>query len=114
MKRTIFLAVIVVSLFIIYSLIHSIYTLWQKQSLLVRAQKELESEKQENKRIKQNLSLAETPIFIEQEARNKLFLVKPGESSVVLDEKAIASALKKTAEHKVDKSYFQQWLELFF
>jgi hypothetical protein len=48
LKKLVFFAVIIVSLFVINSFIHSIYNLWQKNDLLVRAKQDLENEKKEN------------------------------------------------------------------
>ena len=116
MKRIVFVSIIAASLFIIYNLAHSIYTLWHKQGLLAKAQKELEGQRQENQQLKQQLTDVQNPDFIEKEARNKLFLVKPGESSVVIDENLLKAALDKSKikQKEQSKPYFQQWWELFF
>ena len=114
MKRLVFLAIVIASLLLIQSLIRSIYTLWQKQALLVEAQKELEAQKRENQDIKHKLELAQTSGFIEQEARNKLFLLKPGESSVMIDKLAMLRIIEKKTKQQQEKPNWQQWWELFF
>lgn len=116
MKRVAFFAIIIASLFIIYNLSRSIVTLWQKRELLSEAQSELTLEKKENGELKHKLKEAEGEEFIEREARNKLFMAKPGESSIVLDETLTRSlvATKSAGKKEDTRPYFQRWLELFF
>ncbi len=114
MKRLVFLASVIFFLFIIQNLVRSIYTLWQKHDLVVRAQQELEAQKKENQEIKEKLRIVETQEFVEQEARNKLFLARPGETSMIIDQSLIASSSGIKTGQKEEKANWQQWLELFF
>lgn len=109
MKKAVFIVVVVVLLFIINSLARSIYNLWQKQDLLTQAQKTLEEEKLKNQKLKASLSYVETEEFVESEARNKLFLAKPGEQQVVIPQKE-----DKKPEKKEEIPNWQKWLNLFF
>ncbi len=43
MKKIVFFVITISSLFIINNLVHSIYNLWQKQDLMVKAKTELEA-----------------------------------------------------------------------
>lgn len=114
MKRIFFFIVLITSVFIIQSLITSIYNLWQKHDLITKAERDLARSKQENEKIKKALKEAKTTDFVEKEARDKLFLVKPGESKVVIDP-VVLQALKAKKLPGVDKrSSLQQWWELFF
>lgn len=87
------------------------WDIYKKQDVLVDAKKELEKEKSENEKLKAQLSYAKTNEFIEQEARNKLFLVKEGEQEVVLDSKLLKEDSKNKKEHKEN---WQKWWDLFF
>jgi cell division protein FtsB len=113
LKKLVFFAVIVVSLFVINSFIHSIYNLWQKNDLLVRAKQDLENEKKENKELKKKLTEVKKPGFVEEEARNKLFLAKPGEGIVIIptDVLSTTSSTKKPLD---TRSNWQKWWDLFF
>ncbi len=84
MKKITFFISIILFLFIINNFYHSIHRLWQKQDLVVTARKELAREKQEQRMLQQQLEKVEHPAYLEQEARNSLFLVKPGEQVIVL------------------------------
>ena len=77
--------------------------------MVSQARKNLEQEKTENQTLKKDLSRVETKEFVEEEARNKLFLAKPDEKIVIVP---IAS---KSAEKKEPpKPNWQKWLDLFF
>jgi len=110
------LIILVLSLFIIQSLVRSIYSLWQKHDLLVEAEQELQGEKKENTKLKQQLAVVESQGFTEKEARNKLFLQKPGEERVMLDPKLVQAVSDGKIEVSGGKVLpnWQQWLRLFF
>lgn len=110
MKKAIFILIVIVLLLIINGLIHSILDTYSKKDLLTTAQKDLEAEKIKNSKLKSQLSFVQTNQFIEEEARNKLFLVKPGERYVVISQ----NLLNKTSQKPQNFPNWQQWLRLFF
>ncbi len=112
MKKVIFFVSIVLFLFIINNFFHSIYRLWQKQDLIVSARKELTQEQLEQRNLKQTLEKVQNPSYLEEEARNKLFMVKPGEEIVVVPKEAIALAPQPTPLPKPDPVWVQ-WYKLF-
>ena len=112
MKKIIFIISVVIFFSIIHSLAESIYILWQKHDLIVKAEKDLILVKKENLDIKNKLNLSQSPDFIEKEARDKLFWTKEGESSVVLDKNAIQ--MVKKVEEKAKQPNWLQWFSLFF
>ena len=107
MKRVGFLIVVIVSLIIINGLIHSIYSLWNKQDLIKDANNRLAEERAENTKLKAKLKEVNSPEFIEEEARNKLFLVKPGESPVILPD--LSPTPKPKKEENIPN--YQKWLK---
>ena len=112
MKKILFIIAVVASTFIINNLVRSIYDLWGKRDLIVQAQKELEKEKMENRDLRSKLSKAQSSQFIEEEARNKLFLVKPGEEQVILPQDLLSST--ESAKKKDTRPNFRKWWDLFF
>jgi len=114
MKKIFFIGFIIVCLLIINSLARSVFSLWQKQDFIVKAEKELKEKEEENKQIKQELKIAESSEFVEEEARNKLFMVKPGENRVFLPKELsnLGGGSKKT-EAKGDPNW-KKWWNLFF
>ena len=72
-KKVLFIGAIIICLIIINGLVRSIYDLWHKQDLVVKAKKDLEKERGLNQELKSQLSYAKSEEFLEEEARNKLF-----------------------------------------
>lgn len=111
MKKILFFVAIIVCLFIINGLVRSIYDLWSKQDLVISAKNELEREQKENQRLKQQLVLVGSQAFIESEARNKLLMLKPGESGVIVPPDLIE---KKAPKKTPESPNWQKWINLFF
>lgn len=115
LKKIVFFVFIVFSLFIINDLSHSIYNLWQKNDLIDRARRTLSTEKKKNDEIKNRLKDVAQPQFIEKEARDKLFLVKPGEGVVVALPTVYMQASGSSTEKSINsQSNWKQWWETFF
>jgi len=112
MKKAAFVLIVLVLLFIINGLAHSIYDLWHKQDLLTSAQRQLSQEKLKNQKLKGELSYVKSQQFIEEEAHNKLFLVKPGEQKILISQ----SLKNKNQPQGKNQSIpnWQKWLHLFF
>lgn len=116
MKKIIFIVIFIFSVLIINNLVRSIWNLLNKQNILISTQSELDKEKQENKKLRQQLSEATSPGFLEEEARNKLLMVKPNEQQVIISGdliKASDSAGKKI-QIGDKRSNWQKWWDLFF
>lgn len=113
MKKILFVITIIASIIIINNLVHSIYDLWHKKDLVVRNQQELIAQKQENIRLKSELSYTKSREFIEKEARDKLFLVKQGEQQVLIQQDLIKESKQPQKENK-DEANWEKWWELFF
>ncbi|HSA83752.1 MAG TPA: septum formation initiator family protein [Patescibacteria group bacterium] len=112
-KKIGFFVILIASLFVINSFIHSIYSLWQKNDLLVKAQQNLTREKQQQELLKKRLTEVNKPEFIEEEARNKLFLVKPGEQVVVLPDAVLSASAGGNKKHQDTRPNWKKWWELF-
>jgi len=112
MKKAAYIVIVIVLLLMINGLLHSIYDIWHKQDLLTSTQKQLEREKFENQKLKGELSFAETPQFLEEQAHNKLFLVKPGEQEVLISPDL--SQKNQVQKQTQNIPNWQQWLKLFF
>lgn len=116
MKKILFITILIIAVFIVNNFVHSIYNLWQKKDLVVKIQKELEQKKKENIELKNKLGMVQDSQFIEKEARDKLMLVKPGESRVVIDEKLIkeVEGVNVKKEKTNVQNNLQKWWGLFF
>ena len=78
--------------------------------MVVTADNDLKREKRENEKLKQQLVLVQDENFIESEARNKLFMVKPGESGVIVPSELIQKKEKMEVENIPN---WQKWVNLF-
>lgn len=113
-KKIVYFGFIIFALFIINDLVHSIFSLWQKSDMVALRQRELAIEKKKNEDLKKQIKSVHEPQFVEEEARNKLFMVKPGEGIVVV---APTEYLKpKSLKNSVReiRPNWQQWWETFF
>lgn len=113
-KHIAFFTSIIVALFVINGLIHSIYATWQKQHVALQARQELEKERQENKLLKEKLKIVSQPQFVEEEARNKLFLAKPGESVIVFSPDVLRASQSARPKPQDLRPNWKKWWELFF
>ena len=77
---------------------------------MAKSQKDLEREKAESRNLKVRLTYVQNDAFIEEEARNKLFLVKPGESGVIVPKDLISS---RGATPTPEPPNWQKWINLF-
>ena len=111
MKKIIYIVIVIFLIVTINNLAHSIFDLWHKQDLLTSAQKQLDLEKIKNKKLKAELSYVQTQQFVEEEARNKLFMVKPGEQEVLIPPNLIKEPGKKAVDTRPN---WQRWYDLFF
>lgn len=112
MKKIVYFLVIGALLLSINNLSRSIYDLWQKQEVLKKAQKELSTLEAEHNRLTAQKKLAEDPQFVEEEARNKLLMGKPGEQIVILP-KQTPGKKEAVVVVKQEIPNWQQWIALF-
>lgn len=108
-----FWTVIAVCLFISLGLIRTLFEGMEKYGIVAERQEQLRAVLSENQRLKDAISFADTPEFIEQEARNKLGLVKEGETVVLIGSPS-AQAAVYTATEDTDKPNWRLWWDLFF
>lgn len=110
MRKIAYVIIVIGLMLMINGLLRSIYDLWHKQDLVTSAGKQFNFEKQRNQKLKVDLEYAKTQQFIESQAYNKLFLVKPGEQQVLISQN---SALNKGIKNDNTPNW-QKWLNLFF
>ena len=113
-KKIAFFIIIIASLFIINNLVQSIYALWQKKGIVENARIEVEEEKKKNLELKNKLEQVGDPQFVEEEARNRLFLTKPGEQVVVLSDKVFEATKSAKIEPVDTRPNWKRWWDLFF
>jgi cell division protein FtsB len=115
LKKIVFFCIILASLFIVNNLVQSIYSLWQKKNLVENSIFEVEREKRRNQELKNKLSQVRDRQFVEEEARNKLFMLKQGEQAVILSEKVLQEATVSAKKPASDtRPNWKKWWDFFF
>src|SRR5437868_6084548 len=89
MKRIIYVILIMLAGISLLNSVHSVYELLHKRDLLIAAQQELKADQKKNQELKKQLQVVSSNAFAEQEARNKLFYIKPGEHPVFIADQLI-------------------------
>lgn len=114
MKKAVSIIILVFFFFIIQNLTQSIFSLWQKRELLISARIDVERTKKENQSLKEQMSAVKKPSFIEKQARDKLYLTKPGEQIVIIPDNLIVEEKADQNVKNSDKTNWQMWWDLFF
>src|SRR5258708_3481022 len=112
MKRILFIIFIVISFVIIYNFSSSIYKLLSKKNVLIQAESELKKAQMQNGNLKNQLSHVKNPQFVEEQARDRLFLVKPGENTVVIPQNLLPIPIS-TKKLAITTPNWQKWVKLF-
>lgn len=113
--RVIRFIIIAISAVLIVNLSRSIWDLWRRRDILGEREAVLNRSQEENKYLKDELEYAQSPEFIEQEARNRLGLGREGEQVVLLPKSQIPSTNDQIKEEKEETMpNWKKWWKLFF
>lgn len=104
--------VIIIGIILIINTVKAISDAWRAGDRVeFRAQKISQLER-ENEKIKQKIAEVESPEYLEQIARDKLNLSKPGEILIILPKDYLAST---SAELQTDnRKNWEKWRDLIF
>ena len=105
-------AVLIICIVIAVGVLRSVYALSQKRGIVGERQKALTELVRKNKQLQEDLREATSPAFIERAARDKLGLVREGETVVIMDKTATISADVQKNPQEVPS--WKQWWSLFF
>jgi cell division protein FtsB len=90
----------------------SIYDLWHKQDIIGERMVVLNREKNLNSKLKDEIAKYHDQFWIEKQIRDRLGLVKPGETMVIIDKSNLDEASKSGETDKLPP--LKQWWNLFF
>lgn len=114
-RKVIFIAILVAFLIIGYNLFGQIISTLKSGERLDLAAEKLHQLEIKNRELKKRLEQVKSPEFIEQQSRDKLGLVREGETLIVIPEERIDQILslnKKMEEVKLPNPL--GWWKLFF
>ncbi|MDO8515432.1 MAG: septum formation initiator family protein [bacterium] len=103
---------IIIGLILIINTVKAIGDAWQAGVRVDKRGEKIVFLEKENQKIKQKISEVESPEYLEQIARNKLNLTKPGEEIIILPKDIFAT---NSANLKIDsRSNLEKWRDLIF
>lgn len=105
--------VLIVCVVIAIAVLRSVYVLSQKKNVMTDRQEVLTSLAAKNRELQEELKEATSPSFIEKQARDKLGLVREGETVVLLDKTKIRNMGNEPTK-PTGVSSWKQWWGLFF
>ena len=112
-RRFVKLVVLVVGLVLIATLAGSSYRLWKKRDIVSERRIIFTELETENGRLKELLEQSKSEMFIERIAREKLGLVKEGETAVLIEKpSAVSSQPSDNTEENVPN--WKKWWGLLF
>lgn len=109
-KKAATLVILVALIFLIRALTLSIISIYDRSLILKDLRTKQAAEQKEQAYLSQKLYYAKTDAFVEEEARQKLGLVRPGEQ-IVVDQKILPVTPKS---EPIAVPNWQKWLRLFF
>lgn len=113
-KKVIQIAIIVVGISLIVNLTHDILRLLKAGERIKQAENRLEKTKEENKQLLEKKDYYASEEFIEEIARNKLNMARPGETIVVLPPNLAEVVGRKEKETLSELPNWRKWWNLFF
>jgi cell division protein DivIC len=93
-------------------IIRSVYTLSQKKGIIAERQSVLRGLITQNSQLQEQLREATSSAFIEQAARDKLGLVRTGETVVIMDKSQLVNP--DNQKNLQELPPWKQWWSLFF
>lgn len=114
LKNTITIFIVIFVTFALFNLARAIQDAFTAGERLNKASDELQAMQEQNRNLKTQLQLQQTPDFIETQAREKLNLSKENETIFIIDTALLAQYLESTPSPTPSPSpNYQGWLKLF-
>ena len=109
------LAILIFGLFLCIGLLRSIVENFQRTDLVGERETVLQKEEQRNAELRNQLKAATSAAFIEQQARNKLGLVRQGDTVILIGPSSQPqNSLGVNGSGETNLSRWQKWWSLFF
>jgi len=108
--RVVQVAILLISILIVVGIIRSVITITQKRGIVAERKAVLEAEETKHTDLERKLREATSSAFVERVAREKLGLVREGESVVIMNKQGTSSAAPKPQ----NIFSWKQWWQLFF
>ena len=103
-----------VGILVVFGLARGVWDLWMKRMIALERQNELLAVEKEHQNLLDRLTEATGSAFIEKIAREKLGLVKPGETVLIMPKAEERRINGKPDSDEQLVPNWKQWLRLFF
>jgi cell division protein FtsB len=113
-RKLIGFIILIIYIAIGIGIIRSVYTLSQKKGIITERQQVLRELTEKNRQLQEDLQEATSPAFIEQAARDKLGLVREGETVVIMDKSHPPAGGLNDQKNPQELPSWKQWWKLFF
>lgn len=110
MKRAVQILWIIISVAFIVQLTHSISDLGKRGGVVEEAQMRLQKVQDENNKLKEEAMYVVSSQFVEEQARNKLNMARPGEVVAMVPKQSPTPTPTPTA---VPKQNWELWMDAF-
>lgn len=105
-----------------YNLMRTTLEIYKSSQRLEELKGDVADARKQNEELKSQLSYRQSPQFVEEEARNKLNMIKPGEQLVIpislaadgQSESPIVLGVDTESRSKLRETNVDKWLDLFF
>ncbi|MFC1790275.1 septum formation initiator family protein [Patescibacteria group bacterium] len=112
-KKTLYGIALALCSFAIIGLSRNLFKLLQAEKRVGQAQEELELIKKEQGELQKKKAYIESEDFVEQQARDKLSMVKKGETLVILPTGVLSNNYSVESEGKRELANWEKWLLVF-
>ena len=107
--------ILIVGLVVIVSLSRRVYSLWRRTDVVRERRDELRKVQEENVRLKEKLLEVRSPQYVEEQARNKLGLIREGETVVLIEAPQPSSPAATSLPDESNRELkWRVWWKLFF
>lgn len=112
MSQRLKLVIVIISFGLSVSAGKGVYDLWQRRDIVSLKEAELAQLKKENAQLRASLERMKSSGYVEKIARDKLGLVKEGESVLILPQSG--NAAQNTGATTQEEKLWRRWWALFF
>ncbi|MCA9397334.1 septum formation initiator family protein [candidate division WWE3 bacterium] len=113
MRRRILTTILLLSILaVVMHIVRTSYKTYVSSHRVDMLEQEIADLHDQNKELEAEIALRQSPLYIEQIARNKLNLVKPNEKLVVVTEDKVSQEVKEEVLRMQEKPPYELWLQL--
>jgi cell division protein FtsB len=111
-SRLVRITALIICIIVGIGVVRSVYTLSKKKGIIAERQQVLLTLTEKNFELQEELRQATSPAFIEKAARDKLGLVREGETVVIMDKSQNIDTNNQNNPQELPS--WKQWWRLFF